>query len=449
MREHEFLDAVSHIEADVVESFVAMDARLQKRAGQSRARKVWLRVGAAAASLAVLTGTVSAGMRLWNIATMPEAPVWADAAYTAEEIAGLFNAMTYLDGATNAYTKVYVSDAEYLYVEDLPEVDSMELYLHDRTDIPMNEDELTDFIDGILPTLAESLQTPAPKYGMEESDSGVLSTAVEFGAYSMHAFQNRNGNTFRLYGNVSGGDRRIVLDGKTVQMDQRLSDGEVLENFTSLRDKLFDIFGVSFSDAVIVRKYDGYSEYGAGRVDIYFFDEDAHPLNTMQSDKFKPVSDYLCVSFENYQNYAGDTVSDGVLTVAEITYHQTRKNVSEEYAATGSAELISLEEAEALLYNGYVFGGHSCPLCMAEQSKVSFRGYDFVDIEYVFEMDTKTSRPLRGMPFYAFYKKIGRSKNGNAVYAKTYVAAIRVKGYAAYFASQEKEHRKTGFYEFG
>ena len=85
---------------------------------------------------------------------------------------------------------------------------------------------------------------------------------------------------------------------------------------------------------------------------------------------------------------------------------------------------------------------------MAEQSKVSFRGYDFVDIEYVFEMDTKTSRPLRGMPFYAFYKKIGRSKNGNSIYAKTYVAAIEVGGYEEYFNSQKDEHKNTGAFEF-
>ena len=54
MKEHEFLDGVSLIEADVVESFVAMDARLQKRAGRSRARIVWTRIGAVAACFAVV-----------------------------------------------------------------------------------------------------------------------------------------------------------------------------------------------------------------------------------------------------------------------------------------------------------------------------------------------------------------------------------------------------------
>lgn len=58
MREQEFLDAVSHIEADVVESFVAMDARLQRKAGRSKARIVWTRIGAVAACFAVVLSAV-------------------------------------------------------------------------------------------------------------------------------------------------------------------------------------------------------------------------------------------------------------------------------------------------------------------------------------------------------------------------------------------------------
>ena len=54
MREQEFLDGVSLIEADVVESFVAMDARLQRKAERSRARIVWTRIGAVAACFAVV-----------------------------------------------------------------------------------------------------------------------------------------------------------------------------------------------------------------------------------------------------------------------------------------------------------------------------------------------------------------------------------------------------------
>ena len=58
MKEQEFLDGVSLIEADVVESFVAMDARLQRKAGRSRARVIWTRIGAVAACFAVILSAV-------------------------------------------------------------------------------------------------------------------------------------------------------------------------------------------------------------------------------------------------------------------------------------------------------------------------------------------------------------------------------------------------------
>ena len=58
MKEHEFLDGVSQIEADVVESFVAMDARLQRKAGRSKARIIWTRIGAVAACFAVILSAV-------------------------------------------------------------------------------------------------------------------------------------------------------------------------------------------------------------------------------------------------------------------------------------------------------------------------------------------------------------------------------------------------------
>ena len=58
MKEQEFLDGVSQIEADVVESFVAMDARLQRKAGRSKAKIIWTRIGAVAACFVVILSAV-------------------------------------------------------------------------------------------------------------------------------------------------------------------------------------------------------------------------------------------------------------------------------------------------------------------------------------------------------------------------------------------------------
>ncbi len=447
MKENEFLDGVSNIESDVVERFVSMDNRLQRRANRSKAKRIWMRIGAVAACLAVIVGAVLA-VPVLRVITLPEIPTWDNPSYTAEEISKLFS-MTYLDGvATNAYTKVYVPDDEFLYIGELSEDGYLPLYRYTENQTEQSESDFRDFIDGILSPLADSLRVQVPHYQIEENhyDSGSsLSVSTESGVYNIHAYQKTAGSTFRLY-NISDGDLKIILDGETVQVDQRLSDEEIIESIQSIKTKLFDIFNVSFSDAKIIREYDDYSEYGAGRVYIYFFDEAAHPLNQVQA---KPISDYICVNFDNFQNYAGDIVSDGVLTVSEIEYFDRRNDIMETYPVIAKAKRISLEDAEALLYNGYVFGGHSCPLCMATQDKVSFDGYDFVDMEYVFGYDPQTKKMTTGIPFYAFYKKIGTSENGNSVYAKTYVAAIEVGGYAEFFEGQKDEHKNTGDFEIG
>ena len=58
MKEFEFLDGVSSVEADVVERFVTMDQKLQKNASTKRSRRFWLRASALAACLALIFGAV-------------------------------------------------------------------------------------------------------------------------------------------------------------------------------------------------------------------------------------------------------------------------------------------------------------------------------------------------------------------------------------------------------
>ena len=183
------------------------------------------------------------------------------------------------------------------------------------------------------------------------------------------------------------------------------------------------------------------SEYGAEHVDICFYDESAHPLNSLVD---YPISDYICISFDNFSNYSGDIVSDSILTVSSVHYFKNRNDIGDiQYDVIANAKKISISEAEALLYNGYVFGGHSCPLCMRAQDKVSFENYDFVDMEYVFGDYDKTGKTTKGIPFYVFYKNIGKSKNGNTIYAMTYVPAIEVSGYKEYFESQKDNHKNN------
>ena len=102
----------------------------------------------------------------------------------------------------------------------------------------------------------------------------------------------------------------MKLDRETIRIDQRLSNEEIISSLQSIKNKLFEIFGVSFPDARVVRYFGSYSKNGAEFIDIYFYDESAHSLNSSDT---KPLSDYICISFDNFSNYAGDIVRSVVI----------------------------------------------------------------------------------------------------------------------------------------
>ena len=60
MKENEFLDGVSNIESDVVERFVSMDNKLQKKANKPKSKGIWLRFGAIAACFLLIVSVIIA-----------------------------------------------------------------------------------------------------------------------------------------------------------------------------------------------------------------------------------------------------------------------------------------------------------------------------------------------------------------------------------------------------
>ena len=441
MKKIEWNEALNYLDSDLIEKHLEQKERLRQK--NKKPKSIWLRFGAIAACFLLIVSAVIAVPMLQK-AKLPDVPTWDTAQYSAEDIAKLFDSMK-LDGvATNAYTKIYVPDSKYLYIGNMTDDEYLKLYQHTQTDKELNEVELNAFIDAFLPKLAESLDAPIPQYSIKEnnySTGNTLSASVDIGSYYLSASQNSQRNSLGL--SKLEGNRQIVIDGETIQIDQRLSDEEILDSILSIKNKLFGIFGISFSNAKVVRNFGSYTKHGVERVDIYFYDESAHDLNSSQP---RPITDYIYISFDNFSNYSGDIVSDSILTVSSVYYFKNRSDIGDtQYEVVANAKRISISEAEALLYNGYVFGGHSCPLCMRAQDKIDFEGYDFVDIEYVFEYSNKNETPSIGIPFYAFYKNIGISENGNTIYAKTYVPAIEVSGYKEYFESQKDNHKSNRY----
>ena len=435
MKKKEWNEGLDYLDPALIEEYVR-----QKEEFHKKQKNRWLRIGVIAACLALVVGAIGVLPRLQN-----KIPVWDQAQYSAEEVAALFSGLKSDAVATNAYTTVSVPDAKYLYIDPITNEEYLPVYQYHATEKKINEAEFEAFINGFLPKLAESVDVKPPRYEIKEEEDlayrgkTYLDYGGDFGDYRMSVSQRESNFSFSIYKSWSKGDPCIVLDGETVQIDQRLSDEEILLSLQSIKNKLFAIFNVSFSDAKIVRRYGEYSEHGAETVSVYFYQKNEPVLDPTQRG-WVP-SDCIMIQFDNISNFSGDTVSDGILTDATIRYVKNRTDSPKEYEPIANAKRISLEDAEALLYHGYVFGGHVCSLCMKRQDKISFQDYDFVDLEYVFGYDPQTGRPTVGIPFYAFYKEIKTAQNGNTVYAKTYVAAIEVSGYDAYFEKEEKNHK--------
>lgn len=423
MKKQEWNEGLDHLDQELVKKYIVQKDEL---AGK-RTNRLWVRFGAAAACLIVFVIAVAAVLMQKSV------PVWKGPHYSAEEIAELFSGKR--DAATTSYTKVYVPDAKYLYIDDLPENEYLGVYQYQEKGNQLNQRKFKKFVDGFLPELSGAIGVDVPEYEIKQTaPRSELEVTCRLGEYHMIAWQNETFFSSLQVALFGRDDGQIILDGEPVQIDQSLSDEEIIDSIQSIKNKLFDIFGVSFSDAKIDWDFNDSSEY-ADYIDIYFYNEDAHALNLTEN---RPVSDYIMIRLQNLVNRTGAPESENIFTKVSIRYY---KNL-DEYALIAKAKRISLAEAEELLYKGYVFGGHSCPICMSMQDEVDFEGYDFVNLEYVFGLDLETRRPTVGVPFYTFYKEIGTARNGNLVYAKTYVPAISVSGYEAYFERQKTKHPK-------
>ena len=435
MKKEEWNEGMNHLDSDLVEEYVSKKEQLTQK--NKMPKGFWLRVGAVAACLVLIIG---AGVALGESGllsppiivdptepTRPQAPIWDGAIYSAAEMAKLFNQQT-AGVETTHYTTVTVSDPEKLYLPPILDVEYLDVYRRVEERFEADEAELRTFFDGYLPKVANSLGLEGmaiPSYntyimpiGKDDRYINYVNASVKMDGYRMECRQDDLKTEFSLTNAYDENRKSIYLDGKQVRINNNQSDEAMLASLESVKNTLFDIFGVSFPDAKIVRG----SEPGSWYTTIYFYDKSAEPFDFAIDDlkERTPVTDRIKISFSYMGTY--------------ITYTQMRGDLEGEYECFARAKIISLEEAEELLYKEYVFGGHFCPACMGQQTGVDFEGYDFVGMEYLFGYDSAIVQQTPLMPFYVFYKKIGE-EDGKLIYAKTYVSAVEVSGYESYFKS--------------
>lgn len=372
----------------------------------------------------------------------PPIPVYDNAQYSALDIGNLFSGK-YDAVSTSAYAKVYVPSEEYLHIGAIPNAEYLTVYKRISTEEGLNKEEFSSFTDGILSALSKEIFIPNTSYEIEEHESydgqkSLTTWLDDDERFFLRSYQSPLYSSFSINNGIRNTEG-ITLGDVKIQIDQRKSDEEIKSDFQPIKEKLCSIFNADFDDIKIIRGYSDYNKkYKIKYIYVFLYNADAHPLNDAlyYSD---PLSDYISIYFDNYENFSGDIVSNEILIDASIDYVKFKTDVTERYVPDKEVKMISLADAEALLYNGYVFGGHSCPLCMAMQDPVDFEEYDYVGLQYVEGIDSFTEV----IPFYTFYKYIGYAHSGNKTYAKTYVPAIEVSGYEEYFESQAKYHKQS------
>ncbi|MCR4708965.1 MAG: hypothetical protein K5653_01760 [Clostridiales bacterium] len=236
----------------------------------------------------------------------------------------------------------------------------------------------------------------------------------------------------------------LMIDGEPVHVLESDSDEQIMQKIGPAVEKIKALFGKDYRDIYIDRYYD-WDQLNSITVYLYNKSDDEFPERMVYSNNFYnrmlPVADdYIMLMLETdwgegTANDSGGSKDEAVLNNVRLYEYITKAD--ELYEEIGSSPMLTLEEAKDMLEKGYVFGGHSCPLCMAEQPEVDFSDYDELGLEYV-EGDNGLI-----LPFYTFFKK-SYLRDGIQEYHKTYVCAVELDGLDEYFEGQEKYHGTFG-----
>lgn len=440
MKKEDIYRSLEYVRDEYLESAAdAMSAGAKGKKAEKRRYRRYIGIAAACLVLACAVGTVSLlrDSLLFGYETVQ---------YSASDIAEFMNTTVTMGTPTNQYTKVHLRDAGDLQLNELPKGEYLPIYRLTSECMALDEEELLAFADDRLERLTESMGIGQQEFILREIEDSWLNyyadSPLDFdnfdpdnAGYFIGAAQNKLTETIGVEPHFCPPYAPYIqLDGERIAIRYEQSDDEIIASLSSIKEKLFDIFDESFKDTKVLRDYD---EDGISSVSVYFYNADDHRLNETSEH---PVSNHISLYF---RNVSVETAEDDLLTYARIDYYKYRVKPSKVRTIIAKAKTLSLNEAEKLLEKGYVFGGHSCRLCTGSQDKVDFTDYDYVSFEYLNKPvgADDDENGFCGLPFYTFYKYIGTAKNGNQIYAKTYVPAIEVSGIEEYFEQQTKNHQ--------
>ncbi len=425
-RARRLTDALGAVDSRYIE-----EARGYAGSARSRRRSVYTALLAAVLCVAILAGAmIAAKLGEDNDVNIPR---YKNSFLSAKDIAGQFP--VYDSVGTNRYTKIYAPDADSIYADAIPESEYVPVYSNPAKAKRVKMTEFKKFADAVIPRIESAFGLDLSGAVTREDDDTIGIILPQTASVMIRQFSGDLKYGGDSYNTVHVREDEIMVDNQTVSftVNQYHSDQEIIDQLESsgIKDAIFEVFDVSFDAVKVVRSYSS----GASRY-IY--------VTYYNSEDILAQGDYIELGFANFRDEETGKSTAPMAKFCDVVYRDYRADTDELYYPEAYCERISLEEAEELLLNGYVFANHVCSYCMQQQDLVVFEDYDKVGFEYLKGEDYY-------IPFYVFFKYIGKvsdlphmSKDAEDmnVYAKTYVCAIRVPDMDEYMESQTQYHKK-------
>ena len=451
-----FLDAVGHIDDELVAEFVERDMEMKPSPTLRRVRRLWwVPIPAVAACLCVAIGLhhlaplllrdpfgdrptdlldppVSGELVPWLPPELGEdAPV---VEVTAEVTQYPPYVRPYFGFAIPSTDRWYTlaDEDELHHAAPLPTEGYLPIYEEVNF---FDEETLEAFIQKWLPTAGDMTGITDTDYEMKWScTSGMITPSryvanigpEEVGQHITFTIQQGGALSFDCPAKILTEKNRFP----TLLKDS--SDGEILTALDRGIDYLEKTLGKEFRDADIEWRnieYQGSGYVSSTQELIVTLNgyppegSEEYPYSIASLPAFTVTLNY------EYVNYA----HSNELVFKKLTYSEPR-NTADYTVTVGKAKTIPLAEAEAHLEAGYVYGATKCLLCREAGCDMDFSEYDSVGLVY---QKYIAGHYLWSVPFYAFYKQ---AEDG---YAAVYIPAVEVTGLEEHFAECTEKHTHT------
>ena len=442
MKKREWSEALNHIDNDIVINFIKQRDVFQKK---NKTRKIWIRTLAIAACFAIIITAIFTAPMLLEQGSNEEdqIPVWDTPQLSMVDIFG--KSSMYFDnnsgGAENEFgcglygqhSGEAVPDAKYLYIKEIKNNEYFPIYgYQDLKGKELDEQEFNAFSSPLLEKAEACFNLDSSEYQKNNYEDSLSIVGASDGL-NIRAVQSRFSNFFRIEKNKRN-DSVIEINGQSMEIDENLSDEEIIASLNSAKKMFFEFFGVSFTNATVERSFQNYGRLTT--IIVYFHNE---------NDEYEPYAknsfnEDLIFLFNFRYEY---NKQDYFISSVYVGYSETRQRFDERYQTVAEAKAITLEKAVDFLRKGcFLPTSHGkCYICW---ENLNFAQYDFVEIQY-------SSFKVNGMdiymsiPYYVFYKRVpaeyiygGLYVEDCEIYETVRVPAIEIIGYEEYFAVPKK-----------